>query len=92
MALDTFTRNPEQFDLVIAGQTMPQMTGATLARKMKDVRSGIPVVLCTGFSQVISAEEAQAQGIHAYLMKPLARKELDKAIRRVLDRDRCGVS
>jgi DNA-binding NarL/FixJ family response regulator len=44
-----------------------------------------PVVLCTGYSDLVSAETAMAMGSEGFLMKPLSRHELVAAIRRVLD-------
>jgi CheY-like chemotaxis protein len=84
-ALQTFAKDPSAFDLVITDHTMPQMTGATLAQKLKEARSDIPIILCTGYSQTISQEKAESMGIDGFVMKPLSRNELGETIRRVLD-------
>ncbi len=84
-ALDAFTEAPQDFDLVITDQTMPKMTGAVLVEKLKTIRPDIPVMLCTGYSQTVSSEEAKAKGIEGYVMKPLDKRELAQAIRQVLD-------
>ncbi|MGD0233055.1 MAG: PAS domain S-box protein [Syntrophorhabdales bacterium] len=86
-ALKTFAEHPESFDLVITDQTMPEMTGALLAQKLREIRPDIPVVLCTGFSETISAEEAESIGIQAFVMKPLSKDEAAETIRRVLGRN-----
>jgi CheY-like chemotaxis protein/anti-sigma regulatory factor (Ser/Thr protein kinase) len=86
-ALKTFAEHPEAFDLVITDQTMPEMTGALLAQKLREIRPDIPVVLCTGFSETISAEEAESIGIQAFVMKPLSKDEAAETIRRVLGRN-----
>ena len=83
-ALDAFVSAPLDFDLVITDQTMPKMSGATLAAKLKAIRADIPVMLCTGYSETVSAEKAKRLGIDGYVTKPLARKELAAAIRKVL--------
>ncbi len=83
-ALKTFAEHPEAFDLVITDQTMPQMTGALLTQKLKEIRPDIPVILCTGYSETISPEEAESMGVQAFVMKPLARNEAAETIRRVL--------
>ncbi len=62
---------------------MPDLTGAELARKMLEIRPAMPIILCTGYSSVISEEEALKMGIKKYLLKPLRRKDLSKAIRDV---------
>lgn len=84
-ALDVFRAEPESFDLVIADQTMPQMTGAELAKELMRIRPDIPIILCTGFSEVITEEEAKAEGILEFVMKPISTREMAETVRRVLD-------
>jgi len=83
-ALDTFRARPQDFDLVIADQTMPQLTGADLARKMLGLRPELPIILCTGFSESVSPEKARALGIREFLIKPIGTRVLAEAIRRSL--------
>jgi len=85
-ALEAFRAQPERFDLVITDQTMPNMTGKDLAKEIMAIRPGIPVIVCTGYSQVFSEEEANDIGISAFLMKPVSIRELGKTIRQVLDK------
>lgn len=84
-ALEVFKVQPDQFDLVITDQTMPHMAGVDLAKELMRIRPEIPIILCTGFSEVISAEEAKTLGIREFLMKPFATRVLAETIRRVLD-------
>jgi PAS domain S-box-containing protein len=83
-ALKAFRMTPHRFDLVITDQTMPYMTGDVLARELRHIRPDIPIILCTGFSHTINAEQAKAQEIDAFLMKPLTTRDLGLAIQRVL--------
>lgn len=82
-ALATFRKSPDAFDLVITDQTMPHMTGDTLARELRRIRADIPIILCTGYSHIFGADEAAAQGINAFLHKPLLAKDLADAIQQV---------
>jgi len=84
-ALKLFLSDPDAFDIVITDQTMPKMSGLHLARQLLEVRDDIPVVLCTGHSDAISSGIAKTAGIRSFLMKPLSKRELAKAIREVLD-------
>jgi PAS domain S-box-containing protein len=84
-ALEIFQAQPDQFDLVITDQTMPHMTGADLAKELMCIRPDIPIILCTGFSEVISAEEAKTLGIREFVMKPFATREIAEITRHVLD-------
>lgn len=85
-ALDAFLENPEQYDLVLTDQTMPELTGAHLARNILRIRPDIPVILCTGYSAVMSEQKAQEMGISAYVHKPLGKREIATLLRRLLDR------
>jgi two-component system cell cycle sensor histidine kinase/response regulator CckA len=84
-ALELFRNQPEKFDLVITDMTMPNMTGDKLAREMMGIRPGMPIILCTGFSEHIAEEKVKKIGIREFVMKPLVMSDLSKTIRRVLD-------
>jgi PAS domain S-box-containing protein len=84
-ALQIIQNQPDHFDLVITDQTMPEMTGSDLARRILQIRPGMPIILCTGFSNLISEEKARTYGIQGFAMKPLAQKDLAVLIRKVLD-------
>jgi CheY-like chemotaxis protein len=84
-ALTTFQATPHRFDLVITDQTMPKMTGTTLAKVLRQIRPDIPLILCTGFSHLVDAEHANMLGIDAFLLKPLRAVELGATIQRVLE-------
>ena len=65
--------------------TMPNMTGATFAGKLMEIRPDIPIILCTGYSDLINREKALSLDIKDFLMKPHSMYDLAKMIRRVLD-------
>jgi two-component system cell cycle sensor histidine kinase/response regulator CckA len=84
-ALEVFRTQPDCFDLVITDMTMPGMTGADLSKELLKIRHHIPIILCTGFSELITEDEAKRLGIEEFLMKPLFLREIALAVRRVLD-------
>ena len=75
-ALALFKDNPDAFELLITDMTMPHLTGLELAQKTLAIRPELPIILCTGFSELINKEQARAIGIQAYLMKPISVREL----------------
>ncbi len=83
-ALGLFREAPEAFDLVIMDQSMPRMTGGELAAEMLRLRPGLPVIICTGYSETLAEEQALAMGIKAFIMKPFSVAEIARGIRRVL--------
>ena len=56
-----------------------------LAAELFKVKATIPVIICTGHNETVSLERAKEAGIKAFLMKPLGKREMAEAIRRVLD-------
>jgi YesN/AraC family two-component response regulator len=64
---------------------MPELNGLQLANKMIAVRPALPIILCTGFSEHINREKAEAMGIKGLLMKPVGMMDLAHKIREVLD-------
>ncbi len=84
-ALKIFQANPQDFDLVITDMTMPRMTGVKLARKLLRLRPNIPIILSSGYSDLISSADAQRVGIRDFLAKPISLENLAIKVRQVLD-------
>jgi signal transduction histidine kinase/ActR/RegA family two-component response regulator len=85
-ALEAFRSEPARYDLLIADLTMPGLNGEQLIRAVRQLDADMPIVLCTGFSESLSTEKAEALGVCSVLMKPVVRKELAAAVRRALGR------
>ena len=85
-ALALFKARPDRFDLIITDMTMPHLTGDKLAKEMMATRSGIPVILCTGFSPRIDEKRTMEMGIRAFVTKPIIKKVIAETIRTVLDK------
>jgi PAS domain S-box-containing protein len=83
-ALELFKIKPNDFDLVITDQTMPNMTGDALAKELMTIRPDIPVIICTGYSQAIDPERAKQRGIKALVMKPVLVNDIAAAVRNAL--------
>ena len=84
-AFDIFSSDPSRFDLVITDQTMPHMTGLRLARELLKIRPNIPIILCTGHSDAVTPHTLKEAGVREFMLKPLAKRELSQAVRRVLE-------
>ncbi len=85
-AFEAFKNDPNAFDLIITDMTMPNMTGKDLAKEIMSIRTDIPIIICTGFSEQINEVSAKAMGISAYLMKPIVMHDMANTIREVLDK------
>ncbi|MBU1698181.1 MAG: response regulator [Proteobacteria bacterium] len=86
-ALDAFRVNPDKFDLIITDMSMPDMPGNKLSAELIKIRPDIPILLCTGFSEIISEKKAASLGIKGFLMKPFNIKDLAQKIREVLGKN-----
>jgi signal transduction histidine kinase len=83
-ALEAFRANPDKFDLIITDMAMPNMAGDKLSVEINQIRPDIPILLCTGFSEIISEEKAKSLGINGFLLKPVISRDLSQKIRDVL--------
>lgn len=83
-ALEVFSRRPDAFDLVLLDATMPRMNGVEAFRCMRQVRPGLPGILCSGYALPASREQAVAQGFADFLKKPFTSAELREILDRVL--------
>lgn len=84
-ALQLFKEKPDEFDLLITDQTMPDLSGMDLAGEILQMRPDLPVVLYTGNSATIDVDKARQLGIREILIKPLGMSVLAEAVRRTLD-------
>ncbi len=84
-ALEVFKDNPDKFDVIITDMAMPNMSGDKLSYELNKIRPGIPVLLCTGFSEQMTKKRAASLGIKGFLLKPIVMKDLSQKIRDVLD-------
>ena len=87
-ALETFNVAPDRFDLVITDMTMPIMSGDKLSKALRRIRPDIPILICTGFSEYISKEKAEALGISGFLLKPVELSTFAREIRDVITKAR----
>jgi PAS domain S-box-containing protein len=85
-AFELFKTQVDRFDLAVIDMTMPHMTGLDLAIKFLAIRPEFPIILCTGYSELVNESKAKDFGIRQCLMKPVTIVDLAAAIRKVLDR------
>jgi CheY-like chemotaxis protein len=83
-ALAAFEAAPERFDAVIADEVMPGLTGTELARKLRQRRADLPILLISGYIGPMMTERALAAGVDAILKKPVQSRELAAALARML--------
>ena len=90
-ALERFQAEPGAFDLIVTDLTMPKLTGIRLAEEVQRLRPGMPILLCTGYSDAVERERALAIGISDYLEKPITMGALHEKVRAVMARALSGL-
>jgi DNA-binding response OmpR family regulator len=86
-ALHEFSLKPFNYDLIITDMMMPEMTGDVLAKKIRAIRTDIPIIMSTGYNEKIDADKAMELGIREIMVKPVRMNVLAKTIRKVLDQE-----
>jgi len=84
-ALELFCARPRDFDLVVTDLTMPEMTGDELARAIRSITPGIPIILCSGYTPQIPEARTRDLEVSALVSKPIVIQELAQIIRKALD-------
>ena len=90
-ALEVFRHEPHGYDLVVTDYTMPHMTGLELASELLRIRPDLPVIMCSGLDEPVSAEKIREAGIQEFFIKPIGKSEFAQIIRRVLDRNKVNI-
>lgn len=70
-ALEYFKEHPDDFDLIVTDQVMPGLTGVEIAQSILQLRPDLPILLITGYSEKISAENAKSFGLSGFFPKPI---------------------
>ena len=84
-ALDYFQEHSGEIDMLVTDMTMPHLTGAELSQKILQLCPDLPIVICTGYSEVLDAETAYEIGIKSYILKPVIISELATKMRIIFD-------
>jgi signal transduction histidine kinase len=73
-----------QFDLVITDRAMPEMNGDELADSIKRLSPGEPIIMLTGFADLINETGQRAESVDLVLSKPARLSDLREAILEVM--------
>lgn len=65
------SRQGDPFDLLITDVRLAGMSGFELARKVRDLRAEMPIIIITAYASVQGRKEAELLGVRRYFEKPL---------------------
>ncbi|WP_221029371.1 PAS domain-containing sensor histidine kinase [Actomonas aquatica] len=83
-ALERFTAAPRQFDIVVTDLTMGGITGVDIARRVFELRPGLPLIIATGFMNARDIDTARALGVKWFLEKPFSFQGLASFMQKAL--------
>jgi two-component system cell cycle sensor histidine kinase/response regulator CckA len=85
-ALDVINGNDEQIDLIVSDMVMPGMDGQTLVRLVRHELPDVKVILMSGYTEDLYAEEISRDPSIHFLPKPFTLKGLAGKVKDVLGR------
>ena len=69
-AFQYYKTNYNDLSLIITDQTMPGLTGMEFAKKILSINNKIPIILCSGYSDLVDENVILNTGIDIFIEKP----------------------
>ncbi|MEJ5329433.1 MAG: response regulator [Desulfobaccales bacterium] len=82
-ALELFRTRPQDFDLLLADQDLAPISGLDLAREVRTLHPGLPVILSLDPLDLVTLEKAKTAGVQDFALKPWSLSELTAALDRI---------
>ena len=73
----------EKFDVVVLDRAMPGMSGDQLASTVKELSADTPVIMLTGFGDLMDATGEKPPHVDVLLSKPITLVGLQEAVRKI---------
>jgi signal transduction histidine kinase/ActR/RegA family two-component response regulator len=68
--LDIFKKRPEDIDFVLLDLTMPRMDGLECLKRLREVKSGVRVIITSGYDENEVSQLFSGMGAAGFLQKP----------------------
>lgn len=78
----------ENYDIVLLDENMPGLTGLETLMEIKNIKSGLPVIMITKSEEEYVMEDAIGSKISDYLIKPVNPKQILLSLKKNLDHSR----
>jgi two-component system cell cycle sensor histidine kinase/response regulator CckA len=79
-----FRRSPQCFDLVLTDYDMPEMTGAELASRIRELRPKLPIVLLSGSPNLADLDPSLRETFSLMISKPVSLSSLQDSIQELV--------
>ncbi len=84
-AIEVVKRMRSEIDLVVLDMIMPDMNGGETFDRLREIRPGLPVILCSGYAIDGQAQQIIHRGCNGFIQKPFNISEFSQKIRHLLD-------
>jgi PAS domain S-box-containing protein len=91
-AIEIFSKQNNDIDLVILDLIMPEIGGGDVYEKLKDIDPKVKVLLSSGYSIDGQANEILERGCNGFIQKPFSIKELSEKINEILVAESASMS
>jgi CheY-like chemotaxis protein len=85
--VDVFRENADDIVAVLLDMTMPRLSGEETFRELRRIRTGVPVILSSGYNEQDATERFAGKGLAGFIQKPYDAAELRQRLREVLEQD-----
>jgi PAS domain S-box-containing protein len=85
-AVRLFRERPDEIAVILLDMSMPLMGGEETLRKMLAIRSGVRVIVSSGYDEKEAMRRFTGLGITAFLQKPYTANQLAAEVKSALDR------
>jgi CheY-like chemotaxis protein len=83
-ALEIFRTRSQEIALVLLDIGMPKRSGEEVFHQMKTIRPEVPIIITSGYNDVVAAERFKGAEVNIFLQKPYTADELAMKIKAVL--------
>jgi CheY-like chemotaxis protein len=84
-AVDLFRDNEARIVAVLLDMTMPVMGGKEAYRQIREIRTDVPVIVSTGYSELVVIEQFGAGAAIGFVQKPYTAAKLGETIRTAIE-------
>ena len=84
-AIEVFRENLDTIRVVVLDMTMPHMDGEECFHALHELKSDVPVILSSGYSEQEITERVAGLGVRGFIQKPYGFETMRAKIREALD-------
>lgn len=84
-ALAMVKNNPEQYDVILTDQAMPNLTGLELSKAILRICPDMPIIMCSSPDERVDENKILQSGIIKYIVKPVVPSLLLAAMKEILE-------